>query len=445
MNLACYSYLVAHTFVTFLFFIMNKQLRKSWDTSVKLLFNLGLEDRIPDHLLKLISATNKHRWRNEASDKYLGCEIHQFIDGELKLYHRIGSTNRVKKLNKAYFKLEDTLMLILNKVKAKKKLFNQHKDLIVNVIEQVKDNISIDRAIRMFGISRTTYQHYKSLVMSKCDRSMIYYCLRKYPQQLLKQEVKNIENYMNDEVYRYWSSSSVYAIALKENAVSCCLSTWYKYCNLLGLVSKKISKTTDYHPLVTFRPNQYWCADATRFVTNDGNKYWIHFLMDHYSRKILGFNVAKSPSKYAIKKLLEEAYKKYRPDKPLILLTDGGSENINNHVKQFLHQPNIHIIHRVAQKDETFSNSMIEAFNKTFKQEFLNPIVIKDKEMLIDIIPKLLETYNCIRPQYVLDCNTPNEVYEDNYITLNEHKAHFDEFRLYRKQQNNKNRCLICI
>ena len=424
---------------------MEKQTRKSWDTSVKLLFSLELEDHIPDDILKQISSTNKHRWRNETPDKYIGCQIHQIVNDELKLYHRIGSTNRIKKLNKAYFKLEDALMFILDKVKAKKKLFNEHKELIVNVVEQVKSNISVDKAIRMFGISRTTYQHYKSLVMSKCDRSMIFYCLRKYPQQLLKQEVKKIEEYMNHKVYRYWSASSVYALALNEKAISCCLSTWYKYCNLLGLTSKKMRGTMNYQPLVTFRPNQYWCADATRFVTKDGNKYWIHFLMDHFSRKILNFKVTKHPCKYAIKNLLEEAYQKYQPKKPLKLLTDGGSENVNNHVKAFINQPNIHIIHKIARKDETFSNSMIEAFNKTFKQEFLNPLVIKDKQMLTDTIPILLETYNGIRPQYVLNCNTPNNIYNNNGTSLAEHKAHFNEFKLYRKQQNNKNRCLVCL
>lgn len=419
--------------------------RKSWDTSIKLSFKLGIENIIPNHILKQIPSTNINRWRNEANGKYIGAELHETVNEKLELFQRLNSSHKIESLNKAYFKLEDTLMFILDKVKGKKRLFNEYKDLIVNSIEQVKETVDVDKAIRMFGISRATYQHYKSLVINKCDRSIIYYCLKKYPHQLLKQEVEKIEEYMNHEVYRYWSSSSVYAIALREKAVSCCLSTWYKYCNLLGLASQKIRKEVNYHPLITFRTNQYWCADATRFVTNDGQKSWIHFLMDHYSRKILGFRVENSPSKYAIRDLLEDAYIKYKPDKPLIFLTDGGSENVNDHVKDFINQPDIQIIHKIAQKDVKSSNSMIEAFNKTFKQEFLNPLVIYNQKHLIDTTENSLVLYDKIRPQQVLDCNTPNEIYHGKHISMIEHKAHFKEFKQYRKEQNNKNRCSICL
>ena len=424
---------------------MDIQTRISWDTVVKLSFKLGIEHNIPSHILKQIPATNINRWRNEPDGKYIGSELHEAINNKIELFQRIDANHKVETVTEAYFRLEDTLIFILDKVKGKKRLFNEHKDLIVNSIEQVKDSIGISKAIRMFGISRATYQHFKSLVMSKCDRSIIYYCLKKYPQQLLKQEIKKIEQYMNHEVYQYWSASSVYALALREKAVYCCLSTWYKYCNLLGLASKKVRKIVNYQPLVTFRPNQYWCADATRFVTFDGNKYWIHFLMDHFSRKILGFRVTKNPSKFAIRDLLKEVYQKYKPSQPLIFLTDGGAENVNNWVKGFINQLDVHIIHKVAQKDEPFSNSMIEAFNKTFKQEFLNPLPIQNEKMLIDTTEKQLVVYNSIRPQYGLDCNTPNEVYYEKDSLITEYKAYFGEFKQYRKQQNNKNRCVVCL
>lgn len=137
---------------------METNTRLSWDTSVKLFFRLGLEDAIPADILKLVPATNRHRWRNESENKYVGCQVHQFVDNELKLYHRIGSTDRVKALNKAYFKLEDTLMFILDKIKGKKRLFNEHKDLIVNQIEQVKDTLGINNACHSSG--RVDKKHY---------------------------------------------------------------------------------------------------------------------------------------------------------------------------------------------------------------------------------------------------------------------------------------------
>lgn len=40
---------------------------------------------------------------------------------------------------------------------------------------------------------------------------------------------------------------------------------------------------------MTYKPNEIWCADVTILKTTDSRKQYVHFLMDHYPKMILGY------------------------------------------------------------------------------------------------------------------------------------------------------------
>jgi len=132
---------------------------------------LGLEDNLPNELKTLVANSNKFRWKNESEDKYIGCEIAEFINQELELIKRINQSSNIKKINEGYFKLFDALHFMLGEIKCIKILIKKHKEIVVNVIEQVKENLPIDKALKVFNISRTTYQNYKTIVIHKCESS----------------------------------------------------------------------------------------------------------------------------------------------------------------------------------------------------------------------------------------------------------------------------------
>lgn len=48
--------------------------RFCWDTNVKHYIRKGLFDNLPEDLKNKIPKTNKHRWKQESEDKYIGCE-----------------------------------------------------------------------------------------------------------------------------------------------------------------------------------------------------------------------------------------------------------------------------------------------------------------------------------------------------------------------------------
>ena len=261
-------------------------MRKSWDTSVKHYFRLGLEDNLPNDLKILVANSNKSRWKNELGDKYIGCGVAEFINQEIELIKRINQSSNVKKINESYFKLVDSFHEMISSIKGIKSIIKNQKELVINTIESVKDNIPIDKALKVFNISRTTYQNYKTIVIHKCEASYFNWCTKRFPNQLLPKEVFIIKDYMKNIDYMFWSKASIYLRAVRDDNLHCCISTFYKYCRLLGFANlKNYSKRNDNDPLKTTRPNEVWCADVTIFKTADGIKHYVHILMDHFSKK----------------------------------------------------------------------------------------------------------------------------------------------------------------
>lgn len=144
-------------------------------------------------------------------------------------------------------------------------------------------------------------------------------------------------------------------LAIRNNDIAFCLSTWYKYCYLLGYKSNRhLQLKIKYDSLKSSYPNHIWCADVTIIRTLDGFKYYLHFLMDHYSKMILGYKIETSPQPKAIKELLQVTYQKYKSKNEIQFITDGGSENVNTTVSNFIESINPSIIHLIAQKTFLF-------------------------------------------------------------------------------------------
>ncbi|MHA7943658.1 transposase [Formosa sp. 3Alg 14/1] len=224
----------------------------------------------------------------------------------------------------------------------------------------------------------------------------------------------------------------MYFKAIRDNALTCGLSTFYKYCNLLGFNGNNIlTKPNNYYPLKTTKPNQVWCTDVTIFKTHDGVKHYIHILMDHFSKMVLGYQIEKHSSGKVIRHLLQSAHLKYKP-KQTLFLTDGGSENVNVNVSSLIDASCGNLKHKIAQRDVLFSNSMIEAFNKVLKYQFLYPKQINYRTKLEQILHNAIETYNLQRPQLNLNGNTPFEVFNKSSIDFRTYSDTFKAQKQYK-------------
>lgn len=423
----------------------NFSSRKSWDTAVKHITRNGLlNDLLTVNQIAMIPRSNISRWKKESDDKYQGSEINDLVKQEIELIKRINQSSKIKRINQAYFKLADTFHEITANSIGIKSLIKKQKELVVNSIEEIKSIIPIDKALKIFNISRSTFENYKSIVIHKCDGSYFNWCTKRFPSQLLSQEVQTIKKYLIDYNYKFWSKSSIYLKALRDEQLHCCMSTFYKYCRLIGFNNPHRKRKSDfYHPIKTKQPNELWCADVTIFKTADNTRNHIHFIIDHYSKMILGYRIERKNSALAIKTMIQNACTKYRPEK-IDFLTDGGSENINATVSGFISTSEIPIRHIIAQKDVVFSNSMVEALNKVIKHQFLYPKEIATEKQLANCLDQVVSVYNTVRPQMNLGGNTPKETFYGRSIDISRYTHGFKEQKALRNQLNRKNRCYAC-
>lgn len=419
--------------------------RTSWDTTIKHLARENLLCQILNKdQLAMIPRSNISRWKKEPKEKYQFSELNKVIQQELDLIKKINQSSKIKSILKSYFQLSNTLFEIIGNVKNIKSKISTQKVLIVNAIEKVSSFVPINSAIKIFNISRTTFEKYKSLVIHKCNPSYFNWCTKRFSKQLLSKEVLTIKSYLSHKQYKHWSKSSIYLKAIRDSKLFCSLSTFYKYARLLGYhnnLSK--NKSSFYSPVVTTKPNELWCADVTIFKTTNGTKFHIHFLMDHYSKMILDYQIGTRSSPIIIKKLIKNSLHKYKPDK-LCLLTDAGSENVNQTVSDFIKHASIPIKHLIAQKDVVFSNSMVEALNKVIKHQFLYPQKIDSSKTLHRVLNSVVIEYNTLRPQLSLKGNTPIESYNGKISDFSQYSNLFSNQLAIRIKENKKIACGKC-
>ena len=188
--------------------------------------------------------------------------------------------------------------------------------------------------------------------------------------------------------------------------------------------------------------SQLWHADITIFKLNKV-KYYIYFLVDNFSRGIIGYRISKKQSGLTVREMLSEAIQKYKPSQAC-LIVDGGSENNNHHVDTLmLKQPDT-IKRLIAKKDIAFSNSMVEAVNKIIKNDYLYALNITSEKQLTESLEFAVNDYNNIRPHDSIGGNTPFQVLSNNLTDKEALKLQKAKARTERIATNRKNNCRKC-
>lgn len=153
--------------------------------------------------------------------------------------------------------------------------------------------------------------------------------------------------------------------------------------------------------------NQVWVSDIT-YLKVDGKWCYITFIMDLYSRKILGFNAANNLFASANVNALEMAFEQRKCfdfNNKLIHHSDRGTQYRSIVYTQLLSNANV----QISMAYSCFDNSYMESANNILKNEYL---IHRDIKSLIDLnyhLQKDVHLYNQERPHGSLDYMTPNE------------------------------------
>lgn len=118
--------------------------------------------------------------------------------------------------------------------------------------------------------------------------------------------------------------------------------------------------------LIASTPNEYWHADTTYYELYRAKRICITFVMDNYSKMILGFAVNEMRCFVLIKEALKNAVQtatRHKDCNSSYLVTDGGGENQSDEIYQFLRTlANHKLTQLIALKDIQFSTPLLRPY-----------------------------------------------------------------------------------
>ena len=274
----------------------------------------------------------------------------------------------------------------------------------------------------------------------KCAGSPLALCLRRHPQQLTGPEVAKLKSLLLNPDYLHWPVSSLAAWARRWDVLPLSDNTWYRYSRLLGLRLKPQKPKVSRVSIRATQPDQYWHADVTEFSTVDGVKHYLYLVTD-FSRKILAWALSTHLRASTRMETIREAFLNSPRTIDTTLFVDGGMENHNKTVREYLDQPEITIKMVTAQVDVCFSNSIVEAVNRILKGRYIRPKAPPDGTALERIVEWAVKDYNEVRPHSSLKGLTPTEAYSGIGVESLAIAEKVKAARTARIQANRRNSC----
>lgn len=171
-----------------------------------------------------------------------------------------------------------------------------------------------------------------------------------------------------------------------------------RYSNLLG--GKKFTDV-----------NQLWSSDITYFDCL-GRFYYLVFIMDVYSRRIVGYSVAdnmRAENNFAALKMALNLRGIGNYNKELIHHSDKGSQYVSDIYTQTLDEYQI----RISMCTEVYEDTHIERVNDTIKNQYLKRMEIRNVKELLQKTKQAIDAYNFHRPHQSLDSISPVQ-YEEH-------------------------------
>lgn len=186
--------------------------------------------------------------------------------------------------------------------------------------------------------------------------------------------------------------------------------------------------------------NQLWTSDITYFKVQE-KFYYIAFIMDVYSRKIVGYATDDNMRAELNCEALEMAfkYRNCRYFSELIHHSDRGGQYISDDYTKRLTDANI----KISMCNEVHENAHIERVNGTIKNQYLVHWNIQNFAELKKGLKRAVDTYNKEKPHASLNKQTPNS-FEQHIKELN--KSERPKLTIWTcdySKNTNPNQCIL--
>jgi len=269
--------------------------------------------------------------------------------------------------------------------------------------------------LRIVGMAPSRYHAWhRATEVCGLDRPS---CPRTMPSQLTHEEVATIKDMVLDPGLRHMPLRTLSLFAQRAGKVFVSVTTWARLVRMHGWRRPR----TRVHPanptlgVRASRPNEYWHIDVTVLKLLDGTKTFLHAVIDNYSRKILAWTLAPRLEPVTTCQVLIAAgqhlgeKERASADACPTVVADSGVENINGAVDATLTSSKLRRV--LAQVEVTYSNSMIEAWWRSLKHQWLYLHTLDTMAHLETLIAFFVGEHNANMPHSAFAGQTPDEMY----------------------------------
>lgn len=164
--------------------------------------------------------------------------------------------------------------------------------------------------------------------------------------------------------------------------------------------------------IVPYRPDQIWVSDIT-YIRTKNEFLYLFLITDAYSKKILGYRLAKNlDSIHAVNSLQDAIKNRCQPIQGLIHHSDRGIQYCSKEYTDLLRDNEIEI--SMTENGDPLENPIAERINGILKDEYLN--IKSNNHNNIDIrqVSYAIEKYNTLRPHLSCQMLTPEQAHQGN-------------------------------
>jgi putative transposase len=163
--------------------------------------------------------------------------------------------------------------------------------------------------------------------------------------------------------------------------------------------------------LIITGPNQVWVSDITYWKTK-GRHYYISFVTDAYSRKIVGYHVAETMEAIESVAALNMALEQLSPDVTMLIHhSDRGAQYCSTEYVTVLKNSGIQI--SMTENGDPLENAIAERINGIIKGEYLVDCEINTLSQAKDFLKSVVKLYNEERPHSSLNNAAPSDVHDN--------------------------------
>ena len=190
--------------------------------------------------------------------------------------------------------------------------------------------------------------------------------------------------------------------------------------------AKRVLEQTNPRVVTANRPNHVWHVDLTCMPTGGGFWvpwtpqslvqvwpfcWWMAIVVDHYSRRVMGFAVfKKQPASIDIRQFIARCISKAGTS-PKYLICDKGGQFWNDEFQRWCKRKTIKP--RFGAIGKHGSIAVIERFIRSLKEEYLNRLLIPLRmDAMRQEVACYAHWYNEHRPHQSLNGATPLEIYD---------------------------------